>query len=302
MTIGLINKFLKIPAVTSSRYLIYFLIPILITQGCNQIDKFRGRQEDNVVARVHDKYLYREELSKIIQPGLSENDSIQLVKSYTQNWIRRQLILKKAEENLSENLKNVDRQLAEYRNSLITYTYETELIRQNLDTTVTKEEIEKYYNDNKDNFQLRDNIVKASFIKVNKSAPKVNQLRNWHRSNSEKERKLLDDYCNQYASDYSSNDTTWFLFDELLKKTPVKPFDKETFLRTNSFIEAEDSTDLYLVRIREFKTRETQSPLSFVEDDIRVIIVNRKKLELLREMEQLIYEEAQRKNEFEIYE
>lgn len=274
---------------------------ILALTGCDLTGKFSADAEREAVARVHDRYLYRDELAEIIQPGLPTKDSLQLASNYIQNWIRNELVLYKAESNLDDEKKNVDRKLEEYRNSLIRYIYEREFIRQNLDTTVSKSEIEKYYEDNKSNFELRDNIVKALYVKVRKNAPKVNQVRNWYKSDLAKDRKLLTDYCNQYASDFMQDDTTWHSFDELLKKMPSKIFDKESFLRNNTTMEAEDSTDYYFIKIREYKMRESQSPLSFVQDDIRVMIVNKKKLDLIREAEKAIYDEALKKNEFEIF-
>ncbi|MEY3343034.1 MAG: hypothetical protein RL090_718 [Bacteroidota bacterium] len=269
--------------------------------SCDLPDKFGGASERDAVARVYDRYLYRDELAEIIQPGLPTKDSLQLANNYINNWIRNELVLYKAESNLDEEKKNVDRKLEEYRNSLIRYIYERELIRQNLDTTVSKTEIEKYYQENKANFQLRDNIVKALYVKVRKNAPKVNQVRTWYKSDLPKDRKLLTDYCNQYASDFMQDDTTWHSFDEMLKKIPSKIFDKESFLRNNTTLEAEDSTDYYFIKIQEYKMRESQSPLSFVQDDIRVMIVNKKKLDLIRDAEKSIYDEALKKNEFEIF-
>ncbi|MFN5324831.1 MAG: hypothetical protein ACK5C5_07925 [Bacteroidota bacterium] len=276
-------------------------LAVTILTGCDLAGRFNDDPEGIPVARVQDKYLYKSDLAGIIQSGLPTKDSIQLANSYVQNWVRSQLVLQKAENNLNEEMKNVDKKLEEYRNSLIRYIYERELIRQNLDTTVTKSEIEKYYAEHKSNFELRDNIVKALYVKVRKNAPKVNQVRLWYKSALDKDRRALDEYCNQYATDYMPDDTTWHSFDELLKKIPFKTFDKESFLRNNSVIEAEDSTDYYFIKIREYKTRESLSPLSFVEEDIRVMIVNKKKLDLIREAEKSIYDEALKKNEFEIF-
>lgn len=259
-----------------------------------------NRPEESV-ARVHDRYLYRSEIADLITPGTTLEDSSILVNSYIRNWIKKQLILHRAEQNLDEEKKDVEQQLIEYRNSLITYIYESELIRQKLDTVVTDEEIEKYYNDNQRNFELRDNIIKVLYLKVKKTAPKIRKVKEWYKSSSAKDRKQLEEYCYQYASDFHLDDETWLLFDELLKKVPIKTYDKEAFLKNNRFIEIEDSSDLYLVNIRDMKIRESMSPLSFVKDDIRVLIINKRKLDLIREMEQSTYDEALKKNEFEIY-
>ena len=274
---------------------------LLFSVACNNIKNQTEQTEQLAVARVHDKYLYAEEISEIVSPGTTAEDSVILVNNIIQNWIKQQLILNVAEKNLNEEKKDVEKKLTEYRNSLITYIYETELIRERLDTVVSNEEIEKYYNNNKQNFELKDNIIKVLYLKVKKDAPKIKKIKQWYRSASSKDRKLLEEYCFQFASDFRLDDETWLSFDELLKRIPINPFDKETFLRNNRYIELEDSTDLYLVNIREKKIRESQSPLSFVKDDIRVLIINKRKLDLIKKMEKAIYDEALQNNDFEIY-
>jgi len=274
---------------------------ILTITSCDFKNKFRKEKEPGVVARVHDKYLYSDEISSMMQPGTSKEDSTLLAGNFIQNWIKQQLILHKAETNLDDEKKDVEKKLTEYRNSLITYIYETELIRQKLDTLVSESEIEKYYIENKTNFELKDNIIKVLYLRVKKDAPKLKKVKDWYKSSSPKDRVLLEEYCYQFASDFHLDDDKWLLFDDLLKKVPVKPFDKETFLRNNRHVEIEDSTDVYLVNIKEMKIRESLSPLSFVKDDIRVLIINKRKLDLIRQMEKAIYDEALEKNEFEIY-
>jgi hypothetical protein len=269
--------------------------------GCRFIEKFKEHEPATAVARVHDKYLYEDEIRQMIAPGTTPEDSALMVSNFIQNWIKKQLILYKAETNLDDEKKDVEKKLTEYRNSLITYIYETELIRQQLDTVVSNEEIEKYYTANQRNFELRDNIIKVLYLKIKKDAPKIKKVREWYKSNTAKDRAFLEEYCYQFASDFHLDDETWLLFDELLKKVPIKTFDKATFLRNNRYVELEDSTDLYLVNIKEMKIRESLSPLSFVKDDIRVLIINKRKLDLIKEMEKATYEEALEKNEFEIY-
>ncbi len=276
-------------------------ILVAITPSCRFLEKFDEEKKENAVARVHDKFLYESEVRKVIAPGSTREDSSLLAANFIQNWIKQQLILYQAETNLNEEKKNVEQKLTEYRNSLITYIYETELIRQNLDTVVSNQEIEKYYSDNQPNFQLKDNIIKVLYLKVKRDAPKLKKVKEWYKSNNSRDRAQLEEYCYQFASDFHLDDETWLLFDELLKRVPIKTFDKATFLRNNRYVEMEDSTDIYLVNIKEMKIRESLSPLSFVKDDIRVLIINKRKLDLIKQMEKAIYDEALKNNDFEIY-
>jgi hypothetical protein len=274
---------------------------LLFFSNCNYFRKEEGKETKHAVARVFDKYLYANDLAKMVPDGISKEDSIMMAKSFIDNWIRQNVVLHKAETNLSDNDKNVEQRLEEYRNSLITYAYESELIRQKLDTVVSDKEIEKYYIDNQRNFELKDNIIKAIYVKTKKNAPKLNKLRDWYKSDKSKDMLQMEEYCHQFASDFSLDDKTWLLFDELLKKVPIKTYDKEEYLKNNRYIEVEDSNDIYFVNIKGFMIKESLSPLSFEKENIRSLIINKRKLQLVQEMEKAAYEQALKDNDFEIF-
>ncbi len=274
------------------------MVVVLLSAACKK-KTHESAGNEKVIARVFERYLYADDLSNIVPPGTSKNDSLTIIRSYVQNWIRQQAILKRAEDNLDEERKNVERELEEYRNSLITYIYESELVKQKLDTTITEEEIEKYYNDNQKNFQLKNNILQVRYVKVPASAPKLAKVRTWYKSDAGKDQQLLEDYCYQFATDYFFNDEEWVLFDEILKKIPIKTYDQEQFLRNNRFIEIPDSSSLFFVNIKGFKIKESLSPLSFERENIRNLILNKRKLDLISEMEKDAYQDALQKQEIE---
>ncbi|MEO5570995.1 MAG: hypothetical protein ABIS37_08725 [Bacteroidia bacterium] len=279
-----------------------FLPGILLIVSCNYVSKENEKAKNHrEVARVFDKHLYTDDLAKIVAAGTSPEDSLLIIKSYIDNWIRQNVVLHKAETNLSDEEKNVDDRLKEYRNSLITYIYESELIRQKLDTVVKDDEIETYYTSNPRNFELKDNIIKVIYVKTKKNAPKLNKLREWYKSGNSKDMLLVEEYCHQFASDFSLDDKTWVLFDDLLKKIPIKTYDKEEYLKNNRYIEIEDSRNIYFVNIKGFMIKESLSPLSFEKENIRSLIINKRKLQLVQEMEKAAYDQALNNNDFEIY-
>lgn len=254
---------------------------------------------ERVIARVYDRYLYADALRNLVPPGTSKNDSLNIIRSFVDNWIKQQSVLKRAEDNLDEERKDVEKQLEEYRNSLITYIYESELVKQKLDTSISEQEIEKYYNDHPNNFQLKNNILRVLYFKLPKTAPKMDKVKKWYRSEDEKDRKQLEEYCYQFASDYYFNDEEWIMFDEILKKVPIRTYDQEQFLRNNRFIEIPDSNTVFFVNIKGFKIKESQSPLSFERDNIRNLIINKRKLDLINAMEKDAYDDAIKQKEIE---
>src|ERR1043165_2158528 len=194
-----------------------------------------------VVARADKEYLYLDDLKDLVPPGTPAKDSAELMRKYIETWIRESLVIQKAEANLAEEQKNVEKQLKDYRNSLITYAYEKELVKQKLDTIVSDAEIEEYYNNNQADFELKDNIIKVIYVKVDKKAPGIDKLKKWYRSDNMKDREQLASYCHQFAANFFLDDSSWLLFDDLSKEIPIQAYNKELFLQNNRFVEVDDS-------------------------------------------------------------
>ena len=278
---------------------VLFLL-VMQLSACNYFRRDDNEGKD-AVARAFDYYLYPEDIQGLVPTGASREDSVTIIKNYIDNWFRQKAVLRKAERNLADEKKNVEKKLEEYRNSLLTYQYETELIRQKLDTVISEQEIAAFYKNNPDNFELKDNIIKVIYLRLNKKSPKLNKVKEWYRSNSKKDRQLLEDYCHQYALNYFLDDNTWLLFDDLLKEIPIKTYDKEQFLQNNRVVEIEDSSTIYLVNIKGFMVKNSVSPLSFERNNIRMIITNQRKLKLIEQMEKQAYEDALKSNDVEVF-
>lgn len=277
------------------KFLIIPGILILALFSCESLS-FKEKVVETPIASVGDKHLYTEDLAGILGTDYSVDDSAKIISNYIDKWIKRQMILLKAELNLSEEDKNVSRQLEDYKTSLLIYKYEQLYIKQKLDTSITRTEVEEYYNENLSNFILNKPIVKAVFIKVPGISPNIDNLRKWYRSDDPEDLNLLEDYCYQYANKYDYFDDEWVYFDNILKQIPLDVEDKSRFLRYNSSIETQDSLFHYLVHIRDYKIVGDESPIEFIEENIRSIILNKRKIRLVNELENNIYSDPTLKN------
>jgi hypothetical protein len=261
-----------------------------------------GKEKDRVaIAKANNEYLYADEITSLVPDGTTGKDSLDQLKKYIDNWVRESLVIQKAESNLSDEQKNVEKQLQDYRRSLITYSYEKELVKQKLDTLISAEEIEQYYNSNQSDFELKDNIIKVIYVKVSKKAPGIEKLRKWYKSDNMKDREQLAGYCHQFAENFYLDDNSWLLFDDLLKEIPIQTYNKELFLQNNRFVEVADSLNSYFLNIKGFKTRNSISPLSFEKENIKNIILNKRKLELITKMKLDVYNDAANSKKIEIY-
>lgn len=281
------------------KHKILFLFSLLLICSCNTVSEKDSNRI--AIAKADNEYLYKDDIMDIVPQGIPTKDSADLIRKYIDNWIRESLVKQKAESNLTDEQKDVEKQLRDYRNSLITYTYEKELVKQKLDTVVADSEIEEYYNNNQSDFELKDNIIKVVYVKVDKKAPGIEKLKKWYKSDNLKDREQLASYCHQFASNFYLDDSSWLLFDDLLKEIPIQTYNKELFLQNNRFVEVSDSLNDYFVNIKGFKIRNSLSPLGFEKDNIKNIILNKRKLQLISKMKEDVYNDAANNKKIEIY-
>jgi hypothetical protein len=281
------------------------LVGLVLLTGCDliQFKKEVATQDPQrvPVARVNRAFLYKDELSGIVPVGATKEDSTVRMEAYINSWIRKQLLLQEAARKIDINEAEVERKILDYRYSLIAYEYQAFYIKQNLDTAVSDSEIEQYYKDNLDNFILKQNIVRATFIKVPKTAPRTNKIKDLILSTKDKDKDELKSYCLSFSTAYHLVDSTWMVFDELVKASPLVEIpNKIQFLKANPFYETSDDAYLYFLRVKEYRISDNISPLEFVRDDIRTIILNKRKVALAKRLEDEIYNTAVQEKEFEI--
>lgn len=282
--------------IKSSKFLL--LAAILMINSCDFMPR---TVDEDVVAEAMGEKLYTSDLEGIVPKGCSPSDSINIVTRYIENWVRQQVFLDHAKNTLSPDQMDFDKKIRDYKNSLTIFALENHYIRKNLDTVVEKSEITEYYEKHKEEFKLKNNIAKISYIKVPRNAPDQNVLRRLYRSNDPEELEKLEDYCTQHAASYFINTDSWLLFDELLREAPIQTTNQEHFLRNNRSIEITDEYYRYFIFIHDYKLKDSISPIGFVADNVKNIILNRRKQELINKLRNDLYRDAVKSNKFEIY-
>jgi len=280
----------------------FLLISILALASCKYFKKKSGTGSEAPIARVQDAYLYPSGLREILKRAHESGDSARFVNNYVQDWIKRQLMIQKALLYLPDENLDVERQVNDYRQSLILYAYEKELILQKLDTSVSEAELRGYYEQYKNNFELDNDLAQLHYVKTAMDAPRRDSLLAWLVSDSEADRMKLEDYCHQYAVDFSLSDSLWMDVPAILKTMPVSLQQLEAIAGYRSRAAVNDSAHYCVLKINDFRKKGETAPFEFVKDEILRIILNKRKMDLIRSTYDNIYAEAERNKEFEIYE
>lgn len=260
-------------------------------------------EEDEVekVARVYDNYLTVEEVNDLLPNDISPEDSAMLVNQYINAWAKEQILVAKAQYNLGDKQEDLEVLVTQYRKDLLKHRYEQLYINQHLDTSISNEEIVEYYEKNKSNFELKENILKAKFIVVNNQVSDLKELEKRFKKDKPEDEEWIFGFVTQFATQYNIVDTSWIRFNDLARQIPLQTNNQSDFLNRNKFVTFSDSLQTYFLLISEYKVEEDVSPLPYVKNTIKSIILNQRKLALLATMEEKLVEDAYEKRDFEIY-
>ena len=76
---------------------------------------------------------------------------------------------------------------------------------------------------------------------------------------------------------------------------------QELFLKNKRLIRIEENGMVFLVKVVNFKIKDDISPLEVERQDIRHIIINQRKVRLIKKVRDDIYKKALYNNDFEIF-
>ena len=264
---------------------------------------FKKEDQENAIARAGDAYLYQDEVTSAIPPGLNNADSLIWVNSYVSDWARRQLFLQKAEVNLNtERQDQLKGLIEEYQNDLFIKVYKEALTDNAVDTSVNLEEITSYYEANKINFRLNENLLKLRYITIGKQYYNVPEVTSKLKRFNASDKIYLDSIALQFKA-FSLNDSIWVKAAHVYQRIPLfKQQNPDKYLKKSQFFTLEDSLDIYLVHVNDVLPRGELAPLEYVMPTVKQIMVNRRKVEYLRQLDKDILNDAIKNKQFEVYE
>lgn len=279
--------------------ILYIILLAVIIYGC---DRFNSDKIDDAVARVNDSYLYKEDLKHIIPNNVSKVDSTLLANNYINNWASNLLLMDKALLNLPEKQQESFNSLVkQYENDLYTKAYLEALVKRSIDTTVSKAEADTIYQRNKESFKLNDELLKLRYINLPQNAVNLEGIKSKFKKFEKNDKVFLDSIAVQFRS-YSLNDSVWVRASQVIEKIPVaNQSNKNQLLKKSNFVQLKDSLNLYLIQINDVLLRGDYAPLDYVKPTVIQIINNKRKLELIKEIENEITKDAIKNKQFEIY-
>ena len=274
------------------------IILILLIISC----ELENNSKEEPIARVNDNFLFFSEIQESLDENMSQNDSMLAVNNAINNWASKKLLYEKAIFNLSNSKQNeLDLLVKSYESDLYISNYEKEWLKTRVDTIVSNDQLQSYYNENKNKFRLRQDILLARFIELPiENFNKTQIVRSFRRLNFQ-DKIYLDSISLQFKSSFI-NDSVWLRPELFFNKFKIENKIKyNRYLRKKSFFEIKDLESLYLVYISDILRKNDYAPMSYVKPTLVQILLNKRKLEMKKQLKTDILKQGIAENNFEIY-
>lgn len=276
-----------------------YLFMIVFLVACSKPSQ---KNNSEAIARVNDNYLYRSDLENLVPPGSSKKDSIAIVKDFITRWAMQQLLMNKAEKNISKSKQQeLDELISQYKNDLYTKSYLEELVMTKIDTVISNEEIEKYYNEHKNNFKTTEPLVKLRYINLIKGNVKFATINSKFLNFSKKDKLDLQKLAIQFKN-YAFNDSIWVDINQVYEKLPfINQENKDKFVSAGIAYQYTDSNLVWMVKVKDVVEKNNVAPLQYIQPTIKQIILNNRKTDLINKIQTEITNDAIKDNDFEIF-
>lgn len=275
------------------------ILLLILVSSC----QFFSKKDERIpIARVNDAYLYHDDIKYLISDESSVEDSTLLVQNFINRWATQQLFIDGALLNLSESKQeSFNKLVKQYKNDLFTKAYIEALVKRSVDTVVKEQETEEYYNNNKEAFKLNEDLIKFRYIHVDENIIDLDIIEEQFKRFNAKDKKVLDSISIQFKS-YSLNDSIWIRANQVIDKIPtINAENKNELLKKSNFLQLKDSLGVYLMQVNDVLLRNDIAPLEYVRPTLDQIVINKRKLELIRKLEKDITKDAIKNKQFEIY-
>lgn len=282
----------------------FFLMAVCFfsVSSCHYFKKKLIGEDEKPLARAYENYLYPSDLSDLTK-GMTHEDSARVVKAVIEKWLQRQLLLKKAKDNIPDDDPAIMRKIEDYRESLILYEYEKALITEKLDTAIKQSDIEEYYKQFADNFSLQNDVYLVQFIKLDKEAPElINFKKLLQNIRSEEDEQQVEGYCKANAVAYAFAHPLWYGSENLKNVFSFTDSEIAALAISQKFKEVnkEDKNILY-IRVRNIKRKGEQSPIELARTDIAKILIEKRKMQLIENFYNRVFKEGISSKNAELY-
>ena len=259
---------------------------------------FSNNDSNNLVARAGENFLYEDDLPNYV----SSDDSLIKISNFIETWAKEKVLYDLSIINLSQLKRaEIDELVNNYRVDLYINSYKDLIVNSRIDSIVTNEQIDSFYSMNSNNFKLNENLVKYRYVKVPDDNLNINRIRRYILRMSEQDRYFLDSLNFQFA-DLKLDDSIWFTERDVISSIDfINQNNKSKYFIKNRLFTIEESNYTNFFIVDDILRSGNIPPISYLYERIKSTIVNQRKLNLLKNLNKEILNDALKSRKYEVY-
>ncbi len=282
-------------------FLVVFIVLGILSLEMGCVGKTKNKVKEQPIVKVFGDYLYQKDIKNLVPKGSSAEDSANLVQTYVNNWIQNKLMLHFAEEYLKSQKKEIEKKTEDFKNSLLIHQFKLQLVKINSDSSLSSEQIERYYNIHYQEFRLNSSIIKGFFIKIPVKSEGIDNFKKILHSSDESNMDEMVSYVNSVHGNFEDFTKNWVNFPATIMKIPIAIEKPDEFLRTHKFIEATDKNYYYLLFVSDYIERGKVAPIDYARESIIKILQKEKSIAILKQFQKNKYNEALKEGDIEFF-
>ena len=157
---------------------------------------------------------------------------------------------------------------------------------------ISEHEIAEYYGKNKELFKLESPLIKGLFIKVPLTAPQLNNVRRWYKSEKQDAIESLEKYSLQNAVKYEYFYDKWVSVTDVLDMIPLKVEAPEEYVNKHRQIELKDTAFCYFLNVSDYRGAGEEKPYEFARSEVKDLLVNQKRVNFMEQVKSDLYQQA----------
>ncbi len=279
-----------------------FLLSIGFLQSCDKAKDVA--RADNSIARVNDSYLSLDALDVFGQSLHGSKDSVARVNNFIEKWATKELLIDAAEFNLSyQEQDKINTLVDNFAKDLKIKAYLGNMVQRKIDTLVTEQDLQRYYQEFEKNMVVDDMLLKLSYVNVLNDNAKFTEIKKKFNSSNQNDRVSLSDMTLQMKA-HGLNDSVWVDINYLYQKLPfLNSSNSNTYLSKNAVFQVEDpeQNSTYFVRVKDIKNKGEKIPYEYIKTSLRLLVLNQRKVTLLSQIQEDILNDAKNNNKYEVF-
>lgn len=212
-----------------------------------------------------------------------------------QEWVSQHQVALEIEKESPKVLTSNKLTVADELMQMNLFELENIFITKNLDSVISDQEIQKYYDAHRENYKAESYIVRALYIKIPDTLATSLKIEKHYLLKNDKDLNEVKKIANLYATNFYYEEERWIYFDDLVREITISASKKEEFIKSRGKAVFKENGETHYINVFDFRSKSISSPMEIERAGIRRHILKRRVNNLRNKAKETILEDVKEK-------